>query len=190
MQDASSETAAPASAGVAVVRIPLRDKQGEVREYALTDEADAALVQQHRWFCNSDGYAARNQSTDERWPSGKVKQRTILMSRVIMGLDFGDKREADHISRDKLDNRRSNLRITTHAQNMQNRSRRGGSSKYRGVSFKKGAKKRPWIAYVCVMGKMNYLGAFADEDEAGAAAAAGRAEHMPFSEDAAVRERA
>ncbi len=43
------------------------------------------------------------------------------MHREIMGLVFGDKRFVDHINRNPLDNRRSNLLITTNRGNQENR---------------------------------------------------------------------
>ena len=49
--------------------------------------------------------------------------RTYLMHRMIMGLKHGDRRQVDHINHDCLDNRRQNLRIVTHSENLANRRR-------------------------------------------------------------------
>jgi hypothetical protein len=178
MDGKTTDQAAPASIdpGPSFVRIPLRDRAGSLRDYALVDDADAHLAE-HRWFINSSGYAARQE------PTPRGGQRTVLMARVVMGLVHGDSREADHISRDKLDNRRSNLRIATHAQNAQNRVRRGGLSKHRGVSFRKDRKSRPWVAYGTLNGKTKWLGFFDEEEQAAAAAVAWRREHLPFAID-------
>lgn len=164
------------------VRIPLRRRDGSLEGHALVSAEDAHKVRDHRWYANSNGYASRQENIP-----GTKKQRTVLMARVILDLDFGDKRKVDHVSRDKLDNRRGNIRIATHAQNMQNQGSRRGSSRFRGVSFDKSRKTRPWIAYCCIDGKTRYLGAYATEEEAGKVAADYRREHMPFSvEDAAA----
>lgn len=126
---------------------------------------------------DKNGYAVRTV-----WLGADSYQ--VYLHRVLLGLERGDPREGDHISRDPLDCRRENLRIVTHAQNGQNRdSNRSSSSRYRGVSRNRG-RGRAWKVGVKVNGQRHHLGYFDDEDEAGAAAAAFRAEHMPYSEEA------
>lgn len=172
----SNQTEAPRVAGPPqVIEIPLRKRSGEVQAYALVDAEDAVKVTGFRWYVSGNGYAVRMESIE-----GK-KQRTVSMARVILGLDFGDRREADHISRDKLDNRRCNIRITDHAGNCQNRRRFDGTSTYRGVSLRKDRKSRPWQAYACLNGKQHHLGFFDKEEEAAEASAAFRREHMPYA---------
>lgn len=93
----------------------------------------------------------------------------------------------DHENGDRLDNRRSNLRLATYRTNAQNRSASGNrttsgrptSSQYRGVSWSK--EKRRWVAHVTVDRKMRYLGAFESEEQADAVATEARARLMPFS---------
>lgn len=65
-----------------------------------------------------------------------------------MGLPVSsDGREVDHPNHNGLDNRRCNLRVVTHAQNMQNRRANARfSSKYRGV-FWHNFRQR-WVAQV------------------------------------------
>jgi hypothetical protein len=59
--------------------------------------------------------------------------QVLLLHRWILGLTTGDGRIADHINRDKLDNRRQNLRVVTPAQSNLNRVTKPG--KY-GVGIK------------------------------------------------------
>lgn len=159
------------------LRIPLRNRKGEVVAYALIDPGDAHLAER-RWSRDHNGYAQHLVTV------AKKTQRRLLLGRVILGLPTGDPRRCDHINGDRLDNRRTNLRIVTHAQNAQNRGpNRNGSSRFRGVSFRKDLKARPWMAYGNVGYKRTTIGWFATEEEAGAAAAAWRAEHMPFAVD-------
>ena len=62
--------------------------------------------------------------------------QSLMMHRVIMGCTPGDGIEIDHKNGDGLDNRKSNLRLATRAQNVVNRAKRlGGTSKYIGVSY-------------------------------------------------------
>jgi hypothetical protein len=86
-------------------------------------------------------------------------------------------------SRKRLDNRRANLRLCTPQGNSENRGpTRSSRSGVRGVSWHAGVGK--WQATVWLRGRSYYLGIFDSVEEAGAVAAAFRAEHMPFSEEA------
>lgn len=69
---------------------------------------DYPALSKHRWHLHSQGYASTN-----------INGRLVLMHRLIMGTPRG--MDTDHINGDKLDNRRTNLRVCTHAQNQLNR---------------------------------------------------------------------
>lgn len=142
--------------------------------FVIVDDEDFDLLSKHRWRI-AKGYAL----TRIQW--GKPD---VLMHRLILGLKHGDPRQGDHINRDPLDNRRSNLRVLTQAQNQQNRGTRGtGTSQYRGVCWH--ARDRRWQASAKIGRKNFHIGLFADELEAARAAQAFRFERMPFSvEDA------
>lgn len=85
------------------------------------------------------------------------------MHRVIMNPPVG--MEVDHINRNKLDNRRSNLRICTHAENLANRIKpRNNTSGYKGVVWNKSRSK--WLAQITVKKRHIYLGQFDDIEEA------------------------
>jgi len=79
----------------------------------------------------------------------------IAMHRFLMGFPSCI---VDHKNRNTLDNRRSNLRLATHAQNMQNQVTSTGTSQYKGVT-KSGHK---WRAQI----QRKYLGEFTLEIEA------------------------
>ena len=159
----------------AITRIPLRARDRKtVRAYVIIDAADAAWVNQWRW-CLIGQYAGRRATIDGR-------SRYFLLHRELLGLTFGDSMEGDHIDRDKLNCRRSNLRSVTKRGNRQNvASRKGASSQYRGVSWDKAAGK--WVAGIGIDGKRKYLGYFDDEDEAAEVARAARARFLPFALD-------
>jgi len=91
------------------------------------------------------------------------KKCTIIMSREIMKPSEGQ--EVDHINGNALDNRRSNLRLCTKAQNLMNKSLyRNNKSGYKGVCWNKLHKK--WYASIGHQGKAIFLGLFGDKQKA------------------------
>lgn len=149
--------------------MPLYGRDGQIRAVTVVDAADAPTTSQWRWYLNNRGYAVRSEGT-----------RLVLLHRAILGLTRGDGLEGDHINRDRLDNRRSNLRILTKQTNPQNQSSyRGSSSAFRGVSWDKS--KQRWVAYIYMNGKRTTLGRFREETEAAATARDARRRLMPFA---------
>lgn len=168
-------------------RLPLV-RNGSTIAYALVDPSDLEWLSQWTWTLHATSKVACRRET-----YAPYKRRWVWLHRQIMEVprgartESGERLEVDHINRDRLDNRRSNLRVVTGAQNSQNVPARGGSSNYRGVSWCKNRKQ--WLAVV-YHGRLHRLGYFDDEEEAARVASAFRAEHMPFSADAAeARER-
>tara|TARA_R110002126_G_scaffold55782_1_gene149507 strand:- start:470 stop:976 length:507 start_codon:yes stop_codon:yes gene_type:complete len=78
----------------------------------------------------------------------------------------GLKLVVDHINNVKTDNRLENLQIITNRENS-SKDRKGGTSKYIGVTWFKRDKK--WMAAIKIDGKRKHLGLFLDEKEAGQA---------------------
>ncbi len=135
------------------------------------DLADHDLISRHRWHVNNGGYAYTSSS------GGRADRHHVLLHRMLLGLDRGDKRIGDHVNGDRTDNRRSNLRVADHALNAANQAiiNDRGTSKYRGVCWDKSVEK--WKAYGHVNGRLHNLGFFLDEDEAAGVAFDFRAEH-------------
>lgn len=72
----------------------------------------------------------------------------------------------DHINGDGLDNRRTNIRLCTHALNARNQKpRRGKKSRYKGVT-KSASKINPWAAQITASGTHYFLGLHATEEAA------------------------
>lgn len=91
----------------------------------LMDASDLPLIVPYGWYlCN--GYARRNE-----WAGNKVVKR-VYLHRLLMG-EPEKGLDVDHISGDKKDCRRANLRVVTHAQNNQNLKRESRSNKSTGV---------------------------------------------------------
>jgi hypothetical protein len=158
------------------VRIPLWGRGNVIRAYALVDATDAAWANQWRWNLSHYGYAVRHM-----WDG---KRRVFYMHRELLSLVAGDKLEGDHINRNTLDCRRSNLRVVPQKgrpNNQNQRVRRDSKSLYRGVGWHK--QRGQWRARVRINGKEIHLGLFASEQAAAEAARAARKRLMPYATD-------
>ena len=168
--------ATPVALSDGAFAIPLHDRQGSVRGQVILDADDVAWASQWRWYLGSEGYAERVDSRDEH---GRTQHH--LLHRDLLGLVHGDGLEVDHIDRDRLNCRRSNMRAIPEGKNMQNLPGYGVHSKHRGVTYLKD--RQMWWARVRVDGKMRHVGRFKTEEEAAEAARAARAKFMPYAVD-------
>jgi len=127
--------------------------------HALVDSDMVEALSKHKWHIVS-GYAM----TNIRQPDGSW--RSVAMHRIVNGTPDG--LETDHINRERLDNRRCNLRTATRAQNARNVDNVEGSEvKYKGVRKKVRAdSKLPYEARINRNGKRHSLGHFATAREA------------------------
>lgn len=158
------------------VLIPLRARDGSIRAYAIVDATDAEWLNQWRWSF-THGYAAR-------YICVEGKRSEVRMHRSVLNLPLGRVPEVDHINRDRLDNRKANLRTVTRLANMQNQpASKSAISPYRNVSWHKGSNGRRdrWCVDLCVEGKRIYIGSFRTEAAANEAAIAARRQHMPYA---------
>lgn len=96
----------------------------------------------------------------------KIRGHLYRESRLIFLLFNGSlpSKEIDHVNKDQLDNRISNLRECSRSQNCANRKRWGKSSKFRGVHWHK--KTCKWQAAIRFNKKSKYLGLFEDQKQA------------------------
>lgn len=131
----------------------------------LFDDEDAELVSKHKWWITPQGYAVTKIKRTDGLKKDKGR-RTIGMHRLILG--DPDSPVIDHINRNKLDNRKENLRACTYSKNNHNRSlHKGKTSKHRGVSFKRGK----WQVVIRVNGVLKWFGYHKTEEDAAAVAA-------------------
>jgi len=98
-----------------------------------------------------------------RCPRVGEENPVYLMHRLIMGASRNE--EVDHINHNTLDNRKQNLRLCSHQENMCN-SQPKGQSEYKGVYPTSWG---TWCAAVTVRGERFYLGSFTSEQEAATA---------------------
>lgn len=107
------------------------------------DAPDLPLVAKYRWYMK-DGYAVTS-----------IAGKRIKMHHLIVGKPPAGK-EVDHENKDRLDNRRANLRFLTRQQNAKNHSV--------GKGYRQRGKR--WEAYIQADGKQTYLGTFDTEIQA------------------------
>jgi hypothetical protein len=116
-------------------------------KFAWIDLADFTLVCRFKWYAvQVDG---------KWWYAATGKGSSIKMQHLILGVNY-----VDHIDGNGLNNRRSNLRPSSPAENGKNRKKQRGktSSPFKGVS-KHGEK---WQASIQADGEQKYLGVYDD----------------------------
>lgn len=127
----------------------------------LIDDADYEKASAIKWNVYQYG---RN-----LWyASSRKNGETVYMHRYILDAPTG--MDVDHVNDDGLDNRRGNLRICQHQQNLANQrhQKRNTYSQYKGVTFDKNkrAQNKPWVAQIKAFQKHYSLGYFPTEIEA------------------------
>ena len=119
----------------------------------IVDDEDYDYLSQFNWSavnCVSKVYAQG--SSGEAY--GKLMHRFILKPTSYY--------EVDHINQCTTDNRRSNLRLCNHSENLANSPSRGGSSRFKGVHWVDGK----WRSQIGQGKKRIYLGRFSNEETA------------------------
>lgn len=120
--------------------ISLYDKYYNEIARAMIDTEDICKVKNIKWRLNCNGYAINN------------SKRSIFLHRQILGVDD----MVDHINGDRLDNRKSNLRVANHSTNQMN-------TNHKGVSLRDDNR---WYAYIKKNQRMLNLGVYEYEQEA------------------------
>lgn len=140
-------------------------------EKVSVDEVDVALVAPFKWHVTSNGYVGTSLRGG----------RKVLLHRLIAGVTERSVL-VDHQNRNKLDNRRSNLRLATRCQNAGNLVRVASKyrSRFKGVSWHKHVGR--WVAQLKVtlnsVEKNKYLGTFEHEEDAAKAYDKAAREHF------------
>lgn len=118
----------------------------------LVDDQDKHFLLERKWYKNRTGHI--------------VDCNGRYLHRLILEAPTGS--SVDHINGDGADNRRSNLRVCSHKENMRNTKAQAGTSKFKGVCRPKALTNRPspWLATITVDYKHKTLGTFKTEVEA------------------------
>jgi hypothetical protein len=133
-------------------------------QVAIVDRSDADLVGQWNWMALPRPGGRGHYAVTQDYTKGR--QKTIYMHRLLLNAPRGV--EVDHIDRETLNNRRSNLRLASHSENKWNTAaRKNNTSGYKGVHYEK--RRGHYIALAYRHGKRHYFGSFATAEEAYAA---------------------
>lgn len=120
------------------------------------------LIGSGKWYIAKNGYVCRSEYLGKI--GSKYVNQTVYLHRLIMNQPEG--MQVDHINGNKLDNRKQNLRICSNQQNNRNtKSRKGSTSKFKGVSWDNTNKK--WMSQISLGGgKHVRMGRFVNEIDA------------------------
>ena len=124
--------------------------------FAIIDDDIFDELSKYHWSISKNGYAQRRVKIGD-------KVSIIPMHRQIMNLTFGDKQCVDHINGNRLDNRKSNLRICSRTENNHNmKLSKRNKSGAKGVYIQS---KKILRVSIMVNGKNIYLGTFLNAPE-------------------------
>lgn len=127
----------------------------KIREVTFLIEPESLpVIEEYPWYLGTKGYIIR---------PGGGSSSSVQLHRQLM--DCPDDMDVDHLNHNKLDNRISNLMITTHVNNSINQpKRKKNTSKYYGVYIRRRDGK--YITNASIAGNTIYIGAYDDELEA------------------------
>ncbi len=125
-------------------------------EECLVSDNDFKKLSRYRWYRQTNGYVARYAGRGRGFSP-------VRMHREILGAKNGD--VCDHKNGNRLDNRRSNIRVCSFSENTYNRSPSvRNKSGYVGVHYDKARGK--WQARIHIKNKTIILGRFENKEEA------------------------
>jgi hypothetical protein len=131
-----------------VAKIPLHGR-GKFHGYTTIDVADVELCRPISWTLSTQGYAVGR-------PKGS--SNAIKLNRYLFFGVENNKTIIDHVNRDKLDNRRENLRMCSQRENGKNTSlKKNNTSGAKGVSK---ASKGKFRARIWLDRKEIHIGTF------------------------------
>lgn len=119
------------------------------------DKEDYELIKNYTWSINDSGYVVSN-------PLGKwIRMHILIMNRI----DANDEKDIDHINHNQKDNRKENLRIIEHFQNITYcKTYLNNTSGRKGVYWDKS--KNRWVVYITYNKKTHFIGRYENFEDA------------------------
>lgn len=153
--------------------------------FAKIDKQDVEVIQSfgRRWCaawheCTQQYFAASNEKIDGKWTR-------VMLHRLLMEAPKG--LDVDHVNHDMLDCRRTNLRICTRSQNLQNRKSALPSSTTGVKNVGWSSRNGKYIVSLTIKGKKVWIGQFSVLEDAERAAVEGRRRYMTHCPENSVR---
>lgn len=138
-----------------IAEIVLYNIKCEEIDRAIIDSEDVKIIKKHKWCKDSLGYVATGSS-------GRLRTR---IQHYIMGIKANKNHIIDHKDRNKLNNRKSNFRFCTNAENLRNRPKSSNNkSGFKGVFWSN--QNKSWQSQIGINGKSIHLGGFEDKRKA------------------------
>lgn len=126
-------------------------KLNKILGQVLVDKEDINKINKTNWRLNEKGYVISS-----------INKKSVKIHNLILNRNTENRKvTCDHINRNKLDNRKENLRIVSHIINNINTDR---VEKARGYIFRKDRNK--WMAYIRRNNKLKTIGYYNTEEEA------------------------
>jgi len=127
--------------------------------WAIVDDEDYPLVLQYSWHLRE----IRGCRYAMNWQRINGKRYAVSLHSLLIGMRRGF--QIDHINGNGLDNRRSNLRHVTPAQNQANQHTTRGRSLFKGVRYQ-ARRRTPWEAAITFHQLKIHIGRYATEEAA------------------------
>lgn len=124
------------------------------------DGEDFSRIFPYKWYFHNDGYIVG-------YRHGFHNNKLVRLHRLLLDAKNGE--FVDHADNNKLNNKRSNLRICTKSQNQFNRGPyKTNTTGHKGIQFSKRErdKKRPWKVKFNVNYREYYVGCFETKEQA------------------------
>ena len=130
-------------------------------EFTMVDDDDYDWLRGFNW--SASGKKTRRYATRGTRNRKLGTQTKFYLHRVL--LNAPPDKHVDHINGDTFDNRKCNLRLCEHKENIRNAKRQKRNvSGFKGVSFS--AEKERYVAHIRTDGKSRYLGYFDKKEDA------------------------
>lgn len=134
--------------------IILYDKQLKEKARAVIDVEDIEKCKPYKWTLRTDGYVAT-----------KKNYKHLKLHRFIA--DTPDGMHTDHIDRNRLNNRKLNLRVCTQQENNKNKGRYSNNKTgYTGVEVREYANRTVYLVVMAFEGKSYHIGSYDSLEEA------------------------